>query len=107
MNVKYLLAIDQGTSSIKTVIFNSHGEVVYKYTELLRSYFPKTGIARQNPLEMFNILSSVANYLDEFTKTIFYMLINIARDITKWFFTTRIERKQWNDKCNFAFYTQS
>ena len=70
MNDQYILAIDQGTSETKTVIFNSQGEAVSKSTELLRSYFPKTGFVEQNPLEIYrNIMSSIKNCLDEFTKT--------------------------------------
>ena len=70
MNDKYILAIDQGTSGTKTVIFNGRGKIMSRATEPLTSCFPKPGFVEQDPVEIYrNILSSVKGCLDEFTKT--------------------------------------
>ncbi|MBS1500620.1 MAG: glycerol kinase GlpK [Bacteroidetes bacterium] len=62
----YILAIDQGTSSTKTVIFSSSGEIVARATEPLTSYH-ENGFAEQVPDEIYsNVLASVSACLDAF-----------------------------------------
>jgi len=62
----YILAIDQGTSSTKTLIFNEQGEVVAKATELLASYHDH-GFAEQVPDEIYsNVLASVSSCINTF-----------------------------------------
>ena len=64
----YILAIDQGTSGTKTVIFNAQGEIVTRATEPLKSYFPRPGYVEQDPLEVYrNVLSSLEACLKDFT----------------------------------------
>lgn len=64
----YILAIDQGTSSTKTVIFNELGEIVAKATEHLVSYH-EHGFAEQVPDEIYNnVLSSVSACINSFRK---------------------------------------
>jgi glycerol kinase len=68
MSDSYILAIDQGTSGTKTIIFNSNGEIVAKATEPLKSYFPQPGFVEQDPLEIYqNILKSTKACLEKFT----------------------------------------
>ena len=50
---KYILAIDQGTSATKAIIFNENGELVTKATAPLKSYFPEIGFVEQNPQEIY------------------------------------------------------
>jgi glycerol kinase len=67
MKEQYILTIDQGTSSTKTVIFNSHGNLVAKATTDLRSYFPQIGFVEQNPKEIYHsTLESVNLCLKDF-----------------------------------------
>ncbi len=67
MSDSFILAIDQGTSGTKTVIFNSQGEIVAKGTESLKSYFPQAGFVEQDPLEIYqNVLSSLKSCLENF-----------------------------------------
>ena len=67
MSDSYILAIDQGTSGTKTVIFSSRGEIVAKATEPLKSYFPQPGFVEQDPLEIYqNVLGSLKQCLKEF-----------------------------------------
>ncbi len=65
---QYLLAIDQGTSSTKSVIFDSNGQIAAKATAPLASYYPHPGFVEQNPEEIFqSVLQSVKLCLDQFS----------------------------------------
>ncbi|MBN1317957.1 MAG: glycerol kinase GlpK [Anaerolineales bacterium] len=67
MSSQYILAIDQGTSGTKAVIFDSNGQVTAKATEPLTSYFPRQGFVEQDPVEIYNnVLAAVASCLKEF-----------------------------------------
>jgi len=71
MGTDYILAIDQGTSGTKTVIFNGEGEIIRKATAELKSYFPQRGFVEQNPEEIYqNVLDSVRKCLERFTDRI-------------------------------------
>jgi glycerol kinase len=64
---KYVLAIDQGTSSTKSVIFDEAGEAVCKgYADLHTTYFDN-GFVEQDAENIFqNVNDSVANCLAQF-----------------------------------------
>ena len=67
---QYILAIDQGTSGTKTVMFNSRGEIAAKATAPLASYFPHVGFVEQQPEEIYqSVLNSVRACLQNFTET--------------------------------------
>lgn len=54
---RYVLAVDQGTSGTKAVIFDSKGSIVSKATATLKSYFPQPGFVEQDPMEIYeNVL---------------------------------------------------
>ncbi len=67
--MKYVLAIDQGTSSTKTVIFDEQGEAVAKgHVDLHTDYFDN-GYVEQDPENIFqNVLDSVSECLLHFTE---------------------------------------
>jgi len=66
---QYILAIDQGTSGTKSVIFNSRGEIAAKATAPLASYFPQVGFVEQQPEEIYqSALNSVRACLQNFTE---------------------------------------
>jgi len=70
MSSQYILAIDQGTSGTKAVVFDSRGQVVAKATEPLTSYFPRPGFVEQDPVEIYgNVLAAVRACLKEFEDT--------------------------------------
>ena len=70
MGTRYILAIDQGTSGTKTVLFDAEGRIVAKATEPLKSYFPQPGFVEQDPLEIYqNVLVSVKKCLEAFRNT--------------------------------------
>lgn len=61
---KLILAIDQGTSGTKSVLFDDQGKVVGKASNELASYYPEVGFVEQGPNDIyFNALNSVVNCL--------------------------------------------
>lgn len=50
----YLLAIDQGTTNSRAILFNQQGELLCHYDISLSQSFPQVGWVEQNPEEMFN-----------------------------------------------------
>ena len=77
MNESFILAVDQGTSATKTVVFDTKGRIVAKATEPLKSYFPKPGFVEQDPLEIYqNVLASVKKCLNQYRE-------NVSNDLAK------------------------
>src|SRR5688572_10494294 len=67
MTAKYILAIDQGTSSTKTILFDENGQAFAKGVEPLQTQYLDNGLVEQDPEELFqNVLSSVAKCLQDF-----------------------------------------
>lgn len=66
---KYILAIDQGTSSTKTIVFDEKGIAASKgHADLHTSYF-ENGFVEQDPEAIFeNVKESVGLCLNDFTK---------------------------------------
>ena len=63
-----ILAIDQGTSSTKTIVFNTKGEVLAKATEILKTNYLEGGFVEQNAEVIYeNVLLSVKACLAVFT----------------------------------------
>lgn len=59
-NQPTILAIDQGTSGTKAVIFDNQGQLLAKGTEPLASTYPQPGFVEQDPLEIYrNVLAAV------------------------------------------------
>lgn len=64
---KYILSIDQGTSSTKTLLFDEYGKVFAKGSSPLKSIFYGEGFVEQNPEEIYrNVLSAIAQCLADF-----------------------------------------
>ena len=51
---QYLLAIDQGTTNSRAIIFNRSGLLISQHDIRLSQYFPNEGWVEQNPEEMFS-----------------------------------------------------
>ncbi|WP_435139343.1 FGGY family carbohydrate kinase [Formosa sp. A9] len=49
MEKSYILAIDQGTSGTKAIIFDENGQLIVKATAHLQSLYPKEGFVEQCP----------------------------------------------------------
>jgi glycerol kinase len=64
----YILAIDQGTSSTKSIIFDAEGKVVARGSEPLKTNFLEGGLVEQDPEDIYrNVLASIGRCLNEFT----------------------------------------
>jgi len=57
---KFILALDQGTTSSRAIIFNHNGEVVSLAQKPFEQIFPKPGWVEHDPLEIWSTQSSVA-----------------------------------------------
>lgn len=63
-SLSYILAIDQGTSSTKSIIFDEKGQAICKASAPLKSYFFEGDHVEQDPEEIYeNVLKSVKKCL--------------------------------------------
>ena len=53
MKKKYILALDQGTSSSRTILFDKNQNVIGIEQTELKQYYPKAGWVEQNPHEIW------------------------------------------------------
>ena len=51
---KFLVAIDQGTTSSRTILFDLKGNIRFKSQLEFKQYFPKDGWVEHNPTEIWN-----------------------------------------------------
>lgn len=51
---KYILALDEGTSSAKAFIVNKKGRIVGKGQDVFSQFFPKPGWVEQDPMEIWS-----------------------------------------------------
>lgn len=51
---KYIMALDQGTTSSRTILFNKKGEIVCQANKEFEQIFPKAGWVEHNPWEIWN-----------------------------------------------------
>jgi glycerol kinase len=64
---KFILAIDQGTSSTKTLVFDAEGKAIAKGNEPLHTNYLDNGFVEQDPEEILqNVLLSVKKCLSAF-----------------------------------------
>src|SRR3990167_272222 len=50
---QYLLAIDQGTTNSRAIIFDKQGKLIAQHEVGLQQFFPHSGWVEQNPDEIF------------------------------------------------------
>lgn len=63
---KYILALDQGTTSSRAILFNRQGDIVHSAQREFPQYFPEPGWVEQHPNEIWgSILSVIASCLSE------------------------------------------
>lgn len=68
-NKKYILAIDQGTSSTKSLIFDDSGQAIVKGSEDLHTHYLSNGFVEQEPEVIYqNVLASVKKCLARFAE---------------------------------------
>lgn len=61
MNKQYVLAIDQGTTSSRAILFNKSGQVVKISQQEFPQYFPKPGWVEHNALEIWKSVENVVS----------------------------------------------
>lgn len=62
----YILALDQGTTSSRAILFNRAGAIVHSAQREFPQYFPKPGWVEQQPNEIWgSILAVIASCLSE------------------------------------------
>ena len=67
MRDSYILAIDQGTSGSKVVLFDSNGQIAAKATSPLQSRFPRPGFVEQDPEEIYqSVINAIGQCLENF-----------------------------------------
>lgn len=57
---KYILALDQGTTSSRAILFNKQGNVVSMAQEEFKQYYPEAGWVEQDPMEIWKVQLKVA-----------------------------------------------
>lgn len=63
---KFILSLDQGTTSSRAILFNQKGEIVHTAQQEFPQYFPKPGWVEHNALEIWgSIMSVIATCLTE------------------------------------------
>ena len=56
---KYILAIDQGTTSTRAILFNHDGRIVHQTQREFKQYFPHSGWVEHDALEIWNTVLEV------------------------------------------------
>ena len=51
---KFIISIDQGTTSSRAILFNLKGKPVYSSQKEFTQYFPKSGWVEHNPEEIWS-----------------------------------------------------
>ncbi|AKM18660.1 Glycerol kinase [Geobacillus sp. 12AMOR1] len=63
---QYMLAIDQGTTSSRAILFNQKGEIVHMAQKEFTQYFPQPGWVEHNANEIWgSVLAVIASVLSE------------------------------------------
>lgn len=66
MGKKYVMALDQGTTSSRAIIINKKGEIVAKAQKEFNQYYPQNGWVEHNPSEiLFSELEAILEVLRE------------------------------------------
>ncbi|MGM0835720.1 MAG: glycerol kinase GlpK [Bacillota bacterium] len=66
MEKKYILALDQGTTSSRAILFNKGGEIVHIAQKEFTQYFPKPGWVEHDANEIWgSVLAVIAGVLSE------------------------------------------
>ena len=61
MNNKYILALDQGTTSSRAILFDYNGNIKNKRQKEFNQIFPQAGWVEHDPLEIWDTQISVAS----------------------------------------------
>ncbi len=56
--MKYIIAIDQGTTSTRTIVFDKLGNAIASAQQEITQFYPKPGWVEQNPVEIWESVQS-------------------------------------------------
>ena len=83
---KFLVAIDQGTTSSRAILFNLKGKPIYSSQKEFTQYFPKSGWVEHNPEEIWNTtkktLKKVISKVKDFKGKVLTIGITNQRETT-------------------------
>ena len=83
---KFIVAIDQGTTSCRAVLFDTNGKSLFKSQLEIKQYFPKNGWVEHNPEEIWKktrkVLTTVINNSKKFKGEILTIGITNQRETT-------------------------
>jgi len=83
---KFIIAIDQGTTSSRTILFSLKGKPVYSSQKEFKQFFPKNGWVEHNPEEIWNTtkktLKKVLNKVKDFGGNVLAIGITNQRETT-------------------------
>ena len=51
---KYIMALDQGTTSSRCILFDTNGDIVNMAKKEITQYYPELGYVEHNPLEIWS-----------------------------------------------------
>ena len=63
MEKKYILSLDQGTTSTRAILFNKKGEIIEVAQREFPQYFPHPGWVEHNALEIWSSVLAVIFHL--------------------------------------------
>ena len=63
MKKKYILSLDQGTTSSRAILFNDEGEIIKTAQKEFTQFYPKAGWVEHDPMEIWGSQSGVASEL--------------------------------------------
>ena len=67
---KFIISIDQGTTSSRVILFNTKGKIEFVSQYEFKQYFPKNGWVEHNPNEIWSTtLKALKNVIDKANKT--------------------------------------
>ena len=79
---KFIVAIDQGTTSSRAILFNTKGKSLFKSQLEFKQYFPKNGWVEHNPEEIWNKTKTVL--LNVINKKIDLIVIAVTSKGIEW-----------------------
>ena len=75
---RFIVAIDQGTTSSKAILFSLSGKPVYSSQKELNQYFPKDGWVEHNPNEIWSTTKKVLKDVINKSKKLKGKILNIG-----------------------------
>ena len=65
MEKKYIMALDQGTTSSRAILFNNKGEILEMAQKEFTQIYPKAGWVEHNPMEIWGSQSGLMREVKE------------------------------------------